>query len=303
MADNKTKNEAAPKAKKATAEPKIEATAEAAPTNPTTTDEGAITGAVLFYDNPEPLSREMHGNLGIGRVDKPFGFAKQGHVVPLTVAEFGLASLSYPVIFAGDKKQPLAVMGLTAGQNLFVTDDGNFEPGAYVPAYIRRYPFVLANDEQAERMIVCIERSAQIFREDGAEMMLFDEKGEPSEYTQNAIKFCEDFETERRRTEQFVALIDELDLWETKRALYTPNNPDGTQGQPQVIADYFGVSEEKLRAVPADKLVELRDSGALEKIYNHLASLIGWDRLIAIASVRQMAAAQAGAPPQAANLQ
>ena len=49
---------------------------------------------------------------------------------------------------------------------------------------------------------------------------------------------------------------------------------------------------------PADKLVELRDSGALEKIYNHLSSLVGWDRLIAIASAKQ---AKSG--PIAANIQ
>lgn len=264
----------------------------------TTTDEGAITGNVLFYTNPEPLSRETHGNLGVARVERPFGFARAGHVVPLTVAEFGLAALSYPIIFAGENRQPLAVMGLTAGQNLFVTDEGGFEVGAYVPAYIRRYPFVLANDEQAQRMIVCIERSAEIFREEGAEMPLFDGKGEPSEYTANAIKFCEDFETERRRTEQFVNLITELDLFETKRAMFTPNLPNGQPGEPQQIADYFGISEEKLRAIPADKLVELRDSGALEKIYNHLSSLVGWDRLIAIASAKQARLA-----PIAANIQ
>jgi len=262
-------------------------------------DQGQLSGNVLFYTKPEPLSREQHGTLGVSRVDKPFGFATAGHVVPLTVAEFGLAALSYPIIFAGDQKQPLAVMGLTAGQNLFIKEDGSFEVGAYVPAYIRRYPFVLANDEAQERMIVCIERSAEIFREEGADMPLFDDKGEPSEYTANAIKFCEDFETERRRTEQFVNLLTELDLFETKRAVFTPNNPDGTQGEPQLLADYFGVSEEKVRAIPAEKLVELRDSGALEKIYNHLSSLVGWDRLIAIASARM---AHAGVPA-AANLQ
>jgi hypothetical protein len=266
---------------------------------PTTTDEGALTGNVLFYTNPEPLSREAHGTIGVSRVDNPFGFAAGAHVVPLTVAEFGLAALTYPIIFAGENKQPLAVMGLSAGANLFVKGDGSFEVGAYVPAYIRRYPFVLANDEAQQRMIVCIERPASIFKTEGFDMPLFDDKGEPSEYTANAIKFCEDFETERRRTEQFVNLLTELDLFETKRAVFTPNLPNGQQGEPQLIADYFGVSEEKVRAIPAEKLVELRDSGALEKIYNHLSSLVGWDRLIAIASARQI---QANVPP-AANVQ
>ena len=263
----------------------------------TTQDNGQLTGNVLFYTAPEPLSREAHGTLGVVRQDKPFGFAAQGHVVPLTVAEFGLACLSYPIIFAGEQRQPLAVMGLNPGQNLFVKDDGSFEVGAYVPAYIRRFPFVLANDEAQQRMIVCIERPSSLFAEEGHDMPLFDDQGEPSEYTKNAIKFCEDFETERRRTEAFVTLVKDLDLLETKRAVFTPNLPDGTQGPPQVIAEYFGVAEEKLRALPLEKLGELRDSGALEKIYNHLSSLVGWERLMALAAARN------AATPPAANLQ
>lgn len=264
----------------------------------TTQDDGRLSGQVLFYTAPEPLSKEVHGKLGVVRVDRPYRFAAQGHVVPLTVAEFGLACLSYPIIFAGEQRQPLAVMGLNPGQNLFVKDDGGFETGAYVPAYIRRYPFVLANDEAQQRMIVCIERPSELFREEGHDMPLFDDKGEPSEYTQNAIKFCEDFETERRRTEAFVKMLTDLDLLETKRAVFTPTLPGGQQGEPQMLAEYFGVSEEKLKGLKPAKLAELRDNGALEKIYNHLASLVGWDRLIALASAR--GAAQA---PVAANLQ
>jgi hypothetical protein len=263
----------------------------------TTQDNGRLSGNVLFYTAPEPLSREEHGKLGVVRVDKPYGFAAQGHVVPVTVAEFGLACLSYPIIFAGDQRQPLVVMGLNPGQNLFVKADGGFEIGAYVPAYIRRYPFVLANDDQQQRMIVCIERPSELFKEEGADMPLFDEAGEPSEYTKNAIKFCEDFETERRRTESFVKVLTDLDLLETKRAVFTPTLPNGQPGQQQLLAEYFGVSEEKLKALPAKKLAELRDNGALEKIYNHLSSLVGWDRLIALATAR------AGETPPAANLQ
>jgi len=96
-----------------------------------------------------------------------------------------------------------------------------------------------------------------------------------------------------------VQLLTDLDLFETKRATFTPIMPDGTPGQPQLLADYFGVSEEKLRALPQEKVFELHQSGALEKIYNHLSSLIGWDRLIAIAAAQ--AAAQGA--PAAANLQ
>jgi hypothetical protein len=180
---------------------------------------------------------------------------------------------------------PLCVMGVNAGENLFVKADGAFATGAYIPAYVRRYPFVLAADESQNRMVVCIERNAPMLGEN-SEVPLFDDKGEPSDYTLSAIKFCEDFETERRRTEAFVELLTSLDLFETKQATFTTNMPDGTTSQPVVLADYFGVSEERLGNLPADKLAELRDSGALDKIYAHMQSLLGWDRLVMIASER-----------------
>lgn len=260
----------------------------------TVTNVSPVAGNVLFYNSPEPLSREMHGKLGVKQLDGPFAFAAQGHVVPLTVAEFQFAALCFPIIFAGDQRQPLAVLGINPGDNLFVDEKGVFTNGAYVPAYIRRYPFVLAQDEAQQRMIVCIERGAALFDENGGQVPLFTEAGEPSDYTQNAIKFCEDFEGERRRTENFVNLIKELDLLETKQATFTPTNPDGTQGQSVVIAEYFAVSEEKLRGLSAEKLVELRDNGALERIYNHLTSLAGWDRLVAIASEKAQKMQAAG---------
>ncbi len=74
--------------------------------------------------------------------------------------------------------------------------------------------------------------------------------------------------------------------------MFTPRNPDGTAAAPQKIAEYFAVSEDKLKALPAEKLAELRDNGALGQIYAHLVSLLGWDRLIALTFQRNAAAAQ-----------
>ncbi|MBO9559548.1 MAG: SapC family protein [Caulobacter sp.] len=260
----------------------------------TTQPAGGISGNVLFYASPEPLNREEHAKLALVHKDKPYGFALNGTAVPLAVTEFAPAALSYPVIFAGEDRVPLAVMGLNTGENLFIAADGGFEPGAYIPAYIRRYPFVLANDEAQERMIVCIDRGSDLLSENG-QTPLFDDKGEPTEYTQNCIKFCDDFEVERRRTDSFVQLLKDNDLFELKKAVFTPVNADGSAGEPQTVAEYFGVSEEKLNALPADKIKELQTSGALAQIYAHLVSLIGWDRLIALATQRQQQAAANGA--------
>jgi len=245
---------------------------------------GPISGNILFYTAPEPLSKEKHGDLGVNRIDKPFAFAAKGHVVPLTTAEFPFAAISYPIIFAGEERLPLAVMGINQGDNLFITPDGAFVVGGYVPAFIRRFPFVLATDDAQQRMVVCIEPSASLFSAlETADLPLFDADGQPSEYTQNAIKSGEDFENERRRTEAFVKLLTDLDLLDQREAVFNTVRPDGTTESVK-LAEYFAVSEAKLAALPADKLAELRDNGALEKIYNHLTSLVAWDRLVALAS-------------------
>ncbi|MBW3616995.1 MAG: SapC family protein [Proteobacteria bacterium] len=243
-----------------------------------------LSGNVLFYSKPEPLTKEQHGALGVKQSATPYAFTRQANVVPLVVTEFTPAALSYPVIFAGDAKLPVAVMGISHGENLFVDDNGVYDPDSYLPAYVRRYPFVFANDQTGERLIVCIDTAAEAVGENPDAPFFVN--GEPSEFTQSAIRFCEDFETERRRTESFVEVLKELDLFDVKRAMFTPRNADGTVGEPQQIAEYFGVSEEKLNALPAEKLVELRDNGALGQIYAHLISLQGWDRLIARALIR-----------------
>lgn len=245
---------------------------------------GQITGNVLFYSQPEPLTPELHGKLGVKRMDGPFTFAKVGHAIPLTVGEFPLAAVTGPIIFVGDEKLPIAVMGLNAGENMFVRDNGMFEPGVYIPAYVRRYPFVFANDQANSQMVLCVDRKAEFIVEGGD--MPFFENGQPSEYTKNCIEFCNNFEIERQRTLSFVQILKDLDLFEQKTANFTPMNPDGTPGQPQKIADYFGVSEDKLNKLPTEKLVELRDNGALSQIYAHMLSLVGWDRLIALAMAR-----------------
>lgn len=256
---------------------------------------GQLAGNVLFYSRPEPLSSDTHGKLGLRRIDRPFAFAAGAQAVPLTVTEFGVAALSYPIIFAGDRHQPLAVMGVSGEANMFIQPNGFFEAGIYVPAYIRRYPFVLANDPANEQLVVCIDRNAAMLG-DLPDLPFFDPAGQPTDYTKNCIKFCNDYEVEVRRTESFLTLLNDLDLFETRKTTFTPTNPDGSPGQPQEIAEYFAVSEEKLKALPESKIRELMDNGALSQIYAHLNSLLGWDKLISIALARQNAA------PPPANL-
>ncbi len=251
----------------------------------TDTTNSPLEGAVLFYSNPEPLDPALHGALGVNPTDKPYAFVSQTNIVPLTVTEFAAAALSYPIIFTGENRQPVVVMGLRQGENLYVSDAGDFRADAYIPAYVRRYPFVFADDKQNQRLILCIDRGAEIVAEGGQNPLFVD--GQPSDYTNMAMDFCNNFEQERLRTESFVQLLKDLDLLDIREAAFTPRNLDGTPGEPQKLAEYYAVSEDRLKALPAEKLAELRDNGALGQIYAHLVSLLGWDRLIALAFQRQ----------------
>ncbi len=255
--------------------------------------DGDLAGTVLFYAKPEPLSIDLHGKLGVNPVEKPYAFVAQSHVVPLTVTEFAPAALSYPVVFLGDTKQPVAVMGLRQSENLYVDAGGEFRPEAYIPAYVRRYPFVFANDAGQNRMILCIDRDAPFLTEGGQSPLFID--GQPSDYVNQAMEFCNNFEQERMRTDSFIKLLQDLDLFHVREAVFTPRDASGQPQETQKIAEYFAVSEDKLKALPAEKLAELRDNGALGQIYAHLVSLLGWDRLIALAFQR------AAAMPTAAN--
>jgi len=253
-----------------------------------TANASPLSGQVLFYTNPEPLDAQRHAKLGMNNSDNPYSFAANQHFIPLHVGEFGPAAVHYPIVFVGDERTPIAVMGVRQGENLFVAADGTYRLGVYVPSFIRRYPFVGARDDQAQRMVICIDRDSKLWTENNPDVKLF-ENGEPSEFTKNCIEFCSQFDRDRAITESFIKLLTDLDLFIPQQTNFTPRNPDGTNGDPVLVAEYFAVSTEKLNALPAEKLAELRTNGALAQIYAHLTSQFGWDRVVAESLARQPA--------------
>lgn len=266
-------------------------TPEQSPAN----SDSPIVGDAPLYIRPELLSLEQHGKLGLKNKGPQFsfGFAAKQHFMPLVVGEFGVASGNYPIVFSGADYTPIGVMGVNAGENLFINPDGSIKPDAYMTAYMRRYPFTVANDEAMGRQVICVDAGSDLIGENPD--IPFFENGELSQYTKNSIEFCQTFEDERAKTEAFVRMLRELDIFEHKEATYTPGMMEGQPTQPVLIAGYFAISEDKLRALPVDKFIQLRDSGALGLIYAHLQSLWNWDRLVSLAMTRRREAQAAGA--------
>lgn len=265
-------------------------------TDAPTAEAPTISGNLPFYKKPEPISATRHGKLGIKRVEQPFGFAKSMHVAPATVSEFPMGGLDYPIIFVGPDRAPLLVMGLRENENLFVTPDGVWENHRYLPAFVRRYPFVFAEDKQNERFVACIDVEAPMVAEN-AETPLF-EGEEPSAFTRDAINFLTSFEQQRQATREFCVRLRELDLFEEAKVTFTPANADGSQGEPRTIAEYVGISADKVAALSADQLTELNQKGFLRMIHYHQHSLNNWQKLINRAGERQ---AQEGGQAGAAN--
>lgn len=239
----------------------------------------ALSGQVLFYKNPQPLSAEEHGGLGVKQIPQPFGFLREAHAVPVTVTEFGIAGASYPVIFVGEERTPVAVMGVRQGQNLYVNEQGQVQDDHYIPAFVRRYPFVFASDEGSDRLLLCVDRAAPMVSNQ-PEVPFF-QNGQPTQFTNDAIEFCKEFERQRRATVDFVKILRDMDLFEQKSVTFQPRDPQGNATGPgQKIADYWAISEERLNALSAEKFAELRDNGALGACYAHLVSLLNWSKVV-----------------------
>ncbi|MEO1203397.1 MAG: SapC family protein, partial [Pseudomonadota bacterium] len=122
-------------------------------------DTNKITGKMFLYEKPELLAPEIHGNLGFTPSERPFEFVRSARAVPLTMIEFGSAQRNFPIIFSNlEDPVPLAVLGLLDDENLFVEDDGKWDPMAYVPGYLQCHPFALASDGSG-RMAVVVDTS------------------------------------------------------------------------------------------------------------------------------------------------
>lgn len=254
-----------------------------------------LSGTVMCYEQPEVLTADKHGNLGIKPVDKPFEFLREVATVPLTVDEFGMAATAYPVIFTGTAKAPVAVMGVRQGHNLFVTDTGMTEPDFYVPTFARRYPFAFANHEEQDAFVLCVDRKAPMITDQPT--VPFFENGELSQYTQDAMEFCKQFEVQRQATVEYAKMIDEKGLFEQKTVTFQPRDNEGKEvGEAQLIAEYWAVSEEKLNNLSDQSFQELRAKGAVGAIYAHLISLVNWKRIVDRALKDQEN--EQGKPPQ-----
>jgi hypothetical protein len=228
------------------------------------------SGLPLLYQSLEPLNSQQHGTARVRRMTKIPGL-DQVHAIPLTIDEFALAQRHYPIIFSsGSEPVPLALMGLNEGVNTFIDAEGQIiDPAGYVPAYLRRFPFLLARlRPDTDELSLCFDPSAGAVGEFEDGEPLFSD-GQPSEATNAVLQFCEQFEQAGQRTSLFMQeLIKSGLLMDGEVAI----QPEGSQ-QPFVYRGFQMVDEEKLREARGDELRKMNQNGMLPLVFAHLFSL------------------------------
>jgi SapC len=223
----------------------------------------------LLYNDLAPLSSVDHAGFKVvemGDVKHLTGH----HAVPVTVDEFALVQRHFPIVFSsGDNPVPLALFGLNEGVNTFVGEDGKFSEPLYVPAYLRRYPFLLAKlRPEAEELSLCFDPTSNVIGAFEEGEPLFD-GDQPTEAVKRILGFCEEFEKSGIKTGQFVAeLVEQKLLMEGEVAIQL----DG-QEQPYIYRGFQMVDENKLRDLRGDMLRKMMQSGMLPLIHAHLFSL------------------------------
>jgi hypothetical protein len=223
----------------------------------------------LFYKDLVPLSSVDHADYR-ARALSGADFLINEHAIPLTSDEFVSACRFFPIVFSsGDNPVPLALMGLNEGVNTFVDAEGKLVNPVYVPAYIRRYPFLLARlRPDADELSLCFDpTSGAIGKFDEGDVLF--ENGQPTEPVNSILEFCKNFEESGQRTSFFMEELKKADLLMDGEVSIQPEGSD----KPYIYRGFQMVDESKLQQLRGDVLRKLMQNGALGLIFAHLFSL------------------------------
>jgi hypothetical protein len=223
---------------------------------------------LMIYETAVPLSHARHRNWFL-QVGTDFAFCRNVNSVPLMTTEFPSAALEYAIVFGGtgDVVMPVAVLGMRTGENLYVRSDGSWH-ASYIPAFIRRYPFVFSSQEDGKSFTLCIDEASPGFNETGRGERLFGDEGKPTPYVEGVLKFLQQFQLEFQRTQEFCKKLKEYNLLEPMQA-----QVDLGSGERIALRGFSVVDRARLKTLSAAALSGLLQSDELELIYAHLVSM------------------------------
>ncbi len=230
----------------------------------------------LFYKNPMPLDAQKHANIAL---KKNFGleFTREVNAVPINLIEMPQICHFYPIAFSPDgNATPVAILGLRDKENLFINEKGEWAANTYIPAYIRRYPFIFSELPNDERLTLCLDMDDEVVEENG-EQKLFDAEGKPSELSQNALEFCKSYHAAAQQTMEFSKAIADSGLLVDRQA-----EIQIADGKKIKFSGFQIIDEKKFNELDDATFIEWRKKGWLAFIYAHLFSGAQWQKLTAL---------------------
>ncbi len=230
---------------------------------------------LLFYAQLAAVNAERHQDWCV-ELGRDYAFARTTNSVPLTRVEFARAAREYPIVFAGKDQDvfPLAVLGLEDQQNLFVDDEGKWE-ASYLPAFVRRYPFVFTTFDEGQNFTLCVDEAFSGCNQEDRGERLFDDENNKTRYLDNVMAFLGEFQAEYQRTLAFAKRMKVLDLLEPVQA-----NVELGSGKKLALTDFQVVSRTRLKQISDTALKEMFAADDLELVYQHLQSMHAFSGLI-----------------------
>lgn len=251
---------------------------------------------LLIYETVIPLTIGRHRDCSV-EIGSNYAFSGTVNSVPLMAVEFPEAASEYAIVFAGNggALMPAVILGIS-NRNLYLSQEGSWE-AKYVPAFVRRYPFVFSTSADGKQLVLCVDEAFSGFNREGRGQPLFDPAGKPSPYIDNMLRFLQEYQAQFLRTQAFCKKIQELDLLAPMQA-----QVDLASGARMALGGFMAVDRAKLKALPGDTLAELARTDELELLFLHIHSMRNFtnvkDRLAAAEGGK---AAPLGGPATAAG--
>ncbi len=227
----------------------------------------------LFYKEPIALDAKKHASLSLKK-NFGFNFTEGVNAVPVNMIEMPQVCHFYPIAFSPDENAtPVAIIGLRDNENLFLDAKGNWDAESYIPAYIRRYPFIFSEIPDTEQLTLCIDNVPEVVEKKG-EQKFFDEDGKPSKLAENALEFCKSYHAAAQQTQNFSRALADAGVL-TERAAQV-----NVAGNKRINFSGFRIIDEKKLSELDDKIIlEWHKNGWMGYVYAHLFSGSQWQSL------------------------
>lgn len=248
-------------------------------TDAAATPAAGATNLPMFYKNPVPLEPARHASAGLKSLTE-FRFAAGTNAIPVAASEMAHAARTYPIVFSANAPTvPFVVVGLRDNENLFVDAQGVWRDDSYIPAYVRRYPFIFSEIPNSEQLVLCVDEAADSFEATSSRPMFVD--GKPTEALQRALQFNETFQSHYTDTRRFGEWLDQNNMLEDRMA-----KADLGGGQTFTLRGFRLLNPDRLRALEDAQVLELHKRGWLPLLHFHLQSLHNWSLLGALTRAR-----------------